>query len=129
MDTVLADFGLSKSLRAAGGAGLTQRSTTGGEIAFLAPEQILDARAVGFQTDLYSLAASLYYALTGAWHFDAPMEGALVWKAVLEATPVALRTRRPDVPARLAETIDRALSREPAQRFRDAGHMKAVLGG
>ena len=128
VDVALADFGLSKSYRVAGGSGLTRRANADGEVAFLAPEQILDSRTVGPRADLYSLAACMFHALAGTWHLDAPMSGPSVWGAILEARPVPLRTLRPEVPARLAEAIDRALARVPDARWRDAATMRAVLG-
>ena len=47
-------------------------------------------------------------------------------RALLEAPP--LRALRPEVPAALAEVIDRALTTDPAARFAGASELLAALG-
>jgi serine/threonine-protein kinase len=39
---------------------------------------------------------------------------------LVTAAPVPINERKPDVPAKLAEVIHKALSREPADRYPDA---------
>lgn len=63
----LADLGLVKN--PADNQGLTQANTRLGTILFAAPEQFDDAKNVDPRSDIYSLAATLYLALTGEFPF------------------------------------------------------------
>jgi serine/threonine protein kinase len=65
----LADLGLAKSLE--GTLDLTRTNTFFGTPNFMAPEQFVDAKRADAQSDLYSLAASLYMILTGKLPFEA----------------------------------------------------------
>jgi serine/threonine protein kinase len=64
----LTDLGLSKDLDA--GAELTRTRTTLGTAVFMAPEQFDDAKRADVRCDVYGLAATLYYILTGAMPFQ-----------------------------------------------------------
>jgi len=101
------DFGLARVLGTAGPGG-------GGTPAFMAPEQWLggeeDAR-----TDVFSASAVLFQALTGELPFAVTRERS----AVLDPGPPP-EPRRPGVPRQLAALIRGALSREPADRPRNA---------
>src|SRR5262249_55566159 len=60
----LTDLGLVKDL--ASGADLTQPGAWLGTVAYMAPEQFGNARHVDLTCDVYGLAATLYFTLTGA---------------------------------------------------------------
>lgn len=60
---MLADLGLIKDL--AIDTGLTRSRTMLGTVAYMAPEQFEDAKHADARCDIYGLAASLYFALTG----------------------------------------------------------------
>jgi serine/threonine protein kinase/anti-anti-sigma regulatory factor len=83
---------------------------------FMAPEQISPGIGeIGPRSDVYSLAATLYYLLTGR----APFEGKGVMKiltAVLRDDPAPLRSLNPRVPEAVATVCHLALSREPNDR-------------
>lgn len=135
-ETVVIDWGLAKgvdepdevSLPAPGavkpvsaarsGPALTAAGAVMGTPAYMPPEQALgdpvDARA-----DVYSLGALLYHALSG----HAPYEGGspmAVLMAVLTRPPVPLSRRAPEAPADLVAIIEKAMAREPADRYPDA---------
>jgi serine/threonine protein kinase len=63
----LGDFGLVKNLNTE--ENLTQSRQAMGTVDYGAPEQFEDAKSVDKRCDLYSLAASLYSALTGKFPF------------------------------------------------------------
>jgi serine/threonine-protein kinase len=46
---------------------------------------------------------------------------------ILKQPPVAIQRRRPGLPDGLARVIHRALARDPAKRFADAGEMRLAL--
>ena len=72
-------------------------------------------------SDLYSAGATLYGLLTRDYVYDFPKRVELRILKILEEDPVPIRTRRPDLPASLAEMIDRSLAREPKGPFPGCG--------
>ena len=116
----LSDYGLAKNLQEAGGSTTTTGHLAGSPF-FIAPEQLLDLKRVGTSADIYGGAATLYSLLTGTTALPVPDDRAgvaTVCAAVLDATRVPLRARRPDVPAPLADWLDAMLLRDPVHRGR-----------
>ena len=64
------DFGLVKDLEHRGGVGLTQADVVAGTPLYLSPEAITAPETVSARSDLYSLGAVGYFALTGTHVFD-----------------------------------------------------------
>ena len=93
-------------------------STTGsglyGTAAYISPERAAGQAATP-AADVYSLGAVLYELLTGRPPFlgDSPV---LVVRAHLHEQPRPVRELAPWVPARLADTCEAALAKDPAQR-------------
>src|SRR5262249_57592890 len=110
----LADFGLARAYQASWLSGLTLAGAAGGTPLFMAPEQVLDFRAVKPPADQYSAAARLYTLLMGE-----PVRGRAgslqeLFKRILQEDPVPIRSRRPDLPAALAAAVHPAPARPPA---------------
>jgi hypothetical protein len=118
----ITDFGLA---RAVDDTFLTQHGTLAGTPRYMAPEQArgerLDRRA-----DLFSLGGVLYALCTGRPAFDGDSTPAVI-RNVCEATPAPVRELNPDVPAWLAEIIDRLLEKDPAARFQSASELADLL--
>jgi hypothetical protein len=117
------DFGLSKSLLAE--AHLTRTGLFLGTPLFASPEQVR-GEAVGPQSDLYSLAATLYCLLTG----KAPFEGgdAAVTLARIAADPApSIRTLRPELSPALDRVVLRGLERDRQKRWQDLEAFKQAL--
>jgi eukaryotic-like serine/threonine-protein kinase len=112
-DAKVTDFGIARSLDVE--RGVTQTGTVLGTSNYLSPEQA-EGRPVTPATDIYSLGVVLYELLTG----DVPFRGdnlvVVAMKHVTESPP-SLLASRPDVPPRLAHAVDRALAKDPADRF------------
>jgi hypothetical protein len=106
------DFGIARSLDV---EGVTQTGTVLGTSHYIAPEQA-SGQPVDAHTDVYSLGAVLYELLTGAPPFDGESFVAVALKHVHEPPPPVLE-RRPDCPVRLAAAVERALEKDPADRF------------
>jgi eukaryotic-like serine/threonine-protein kinase len=103
-------------------------STTGSgmyaTVAYVSPERVAGEPATP-ASDLYSLGAVLYELLCGRPPFLGPP--ALVARAHLQDQPVPVRQLAPWVPARLAETCEAALAKDPARRPSSAASMAVRL--
>lgn len=116
--TKLADFGLARAYETSQLSGLTMQGELGGTPAFMPPEQITHFRDVKPAADQYSAAASLYNLLTGKYIYDFPRGRAHEALLMISTEdPVAIRSRRADIPEGLAVAIHKALSREAKSRF------------
>jgi serine/threonine protein kinase len=116
----LLDFGIVKSLHAVSKK-LTASQSVLGTFQYMAPEQArgedIDASA-----DLYSLGATLYFALTGMRpNQSVGLDASTFAFATTKARPIA--ELRPDLPPAVAETIDRALEKDRHARFASASSM------
>jgi serine/threonine-protein kinase len=112
----VADFGLAR-VQGDGSANLTQIGVTMGTPLYMSPEQI-EGRPLDARSDIYSLGVTAYHMLAGEPPFtgDTPLAVA-VQHLNQPATPLA--SRRPDVPARLAQIVERMIAKKPADRFSD----------
>jgi serine/threonine protein kinase len=124
----LADFGLAKSFQQAGLSGMTATGMVAGTFQFMPREQLTSYRRARPTTDVWSMAATLYYLLTGEYarDFDAHSDPLAV---ILRGGTVPLRQRDPSVPVDLAALIDRALDDEPSRRFPTARDLVTALRG
>jgi serine/threonine-protein kinase len=107
------DFGIARSLDV--DTGMTQTGTVLGTSNYIAPEQA-SGGSVDQQTDVYSLGVVLYELLSGDVPFPGESFLAVAMKHVNDPPPNLLDVRR-DVPLRVAAAVDRALEKDPAQRF------------
>ena len=123
----ISDFGLAKSYRGIGLSGLTFSGEMRGTIPFMPPEQMLDFKAVLPSGDLYAMAATLYYLITGTFIYDQVDEGGDLLRKLLEEQPVPIQQRRPEVPDGLADVLERCLARDPNDRYPTASAMRQAL--
>jgi serine/threonine protein kinase len=117
----LADFGIAKTA----GTAFTRTGVVVGSMPYMSPERLASKPATAAD-DLYALGVVGYEALTGRRPFPQEDMGALV-RAILHDSPPPLAALRPDVPPGFATTIERAMTRDPAQRFDQANAMRAAL--
>jgi serine/threonine-protein kinase len=122
----LGDFGLARSIENAGLGGLTRSGEVSDALGYTAPEQLLDSRSAGAPADLYGAAATLYFFLTGRPPHDFSSRRD-PYTVILEEDVTPLHERVPDIPARLAAVVHRALARDPDQRFPSATDMRNAL--
>ncbi len=117
------DFGLAKLLDedAANAEGihhteLTEIGVPYGTATYAAPEQARGDR-VDKRADIFSTGVLLYEMLTGIWPFQG-RTSVDVRHAVLHAQPRPVAEMRNDaVPPRLQQILDRALQKEPRDRY------------
>lgn len=120
----LTDFGIAKELRDAQ-AGLTATGTVMGTPRYLAPEQVGGEPAVP-ASDVYAMGVVLYEMLAGAPPFDG--DNAIAVALAHQRDPVPpLHRRRRDLDAGLVAVVERALAKDPADRYVDAGAMRSAL--
>jgi predicted Ser/Thr protein kinase len=119
---VLMDFGVAKIQDAH-----THLTGTGavGTIDYMAPEQIREAGSVDSRADIYAMGLVLYEILTGQRPFQG--NAAQVMFAHLQQPAPDPRKTNPDIPGRVADTILRALSKRPDDRYPSAQAMTLAL--
>jgi len=116
------DFGIARSLDI---DSVTQTGTVLGTSNYIAPEQA-SGQPVDAHSDVYSLSVVLYELLTGELPFPGENFVTVAMKHVNEPPPNLLDVRK-DVPLRLAAAVDRALEKDPEQRFRTMDAFAAEL--
>jgi serine/threonine protein kinase len=116
------DFGIA---RAAEGTKLTRTGLFVGTPSYMAPE-IWEGQSASSQSDVYALGVMLYEMLLGQAPFDAATPAATMRRHLTE-TPPRLVVVRLDTPLWLADIAERALAKDPAQRYSDAGALLAAL--
>lgn len=109
----LTDFGVARSLTP-GGRSLTRTGQGLGTMAYMAPEQVWDAKRVDPRADLYGLGATLYHMLAGRPPFDPRSVEDL--ERTLAAPPPPLAAARPDCPPAVADLVHGLLQKDPFDR-------------
>jgi serine/threonine-protein kinase len=119
MHAKVLDFGVSKMI---GGASrrLTRTGAVVGTVAYMAPEQMIDAKRVDGRADLWSAGLVLYEALAKTHPFGSASAGAKVVTAILHDPVPPLSTVRPDIPPALEQVVMRMLEKSPDRRFATA---------
>ena len=113
---LVADFGIALAVQEAGGARMTQTGLSLGTPQYMAPEQAMGERIIDARADIYALGAVTYEMLAGEPPFTGPTSQAIVARMMVER-PRPLSTVRERVSPQLAEAIETALSKLPADRF------------
>lgn len=108
------DFGLAVNVS-------NDPGTVRGTAHFMSPEHAMGERADA-RSDVYALTCVLFAMLTGRPPFLAA-DSAGVVRAHCDQSPPRLRELVPSAPVWLETLIDCGLSKNPAVRYRDAGHM------
>jgi hypothetical protein len=124
----LADFGLAKSFQQAGLSGMTATGAVAGTFFFMPREQLTNFRQVRPASDVWSMAATLYYLLTAEYVRDFGSQPDPL-AVILRGGVVPLRDRDPFLPDDLAGVIDRALQDDPERRYPSAQEFEAALRG
>jgi serine/threonine-protein kinase len=123
----LTDFGIAR---------LTDSSKTKtgmvlGTPSYMSPEQLAGKKIEG-RSDLFSLAVSLYQMLSGKLPFEGESMAQLMFKIANEA-PTDILSVNPNVAPALVAFLDKALSKNPDERYQTgeefAGALRASMSG
>jgi branched-chain amino acid transport system substrate-binding protein len=126
-EPVLGDFGIAKLLETEDGVTLTATGVGIGTPEYIAPEQgmglQIDARA-----DIYALGVVFYELITGQKPFTADTPMQVVFKHVHEPLPDP-RLLVPGLPQAVVAVLNKAMAKDPGNRYSDAGQLVAALEG
>lgn len=121
------DFGIARAISA---GGFTQTGVVMGSVQYFSPEQA-KGQPVGPQSDLYALGCVLYEMLTGEVPFTGESPIAIALKHIQEK-PVSVKKLRPGLPPGAVRVIEKALAKDPEERYPSAWSMiidlRAALG-
>jgi len=127
----LADLGLAREIDA-GAVSVTQTGTVLGTPNYMSPEQARGDKDIDGRSDIYSLGATLYHMVAG----QPPYQGGSLYDVVAKhmSAPVPdAHEVNPSVSTSAAAIIRKAMAKNPAQRYPDAGAMlkdvEQVLAG
>jgi serine/threonine-protein kinase len=115
------DFGLAKL----SSSDMTRAGVIMGTPNYMSPEQVRGEKADS-RSDVFSLGAVFYELLANRKPFDAETLHAILFQ-VMQNEPDPIWQLVPDIPPALAQAIDRAMAKDPAQRYRDAGEFREAL--
>jgi serine/threonine protein kinase len=116
------DFGIARVL---GTEHVTHAGYMMGTPAYMAPEQVLGADVDG-RADLYAVGVVFFRLLSRELPFTAETAIAMVQKQIGDM-PTPIGTFRPDLPLWCGQVIERALAKQPAERYQSAEEFKAAL--
>jgi eukaryotic-like serine/threonine-protein kinase len=119
---LVTDFGIALGRQDAG----TGDGEVIGTARYMSPEQAW-GEPVDARSDLYSLGATFFFALTGRPPFQGANVPAILAQQASQPAPL-LQAVRPDVPGKLAAVIDRCLQKAPADRFQTGEELARVTG-
>ncbi len=122
------DFGLAKLFHPDGREAqkLTQTGMLVGSVQYLSPEQSKGLRA-DHRSDIYAIGCILYECLTGAPPFSADNAIGIIHKHAHEAPEPASSRMKEKLPAGLDEVLQKALAKEPGDRYQSMNDLKNDL--
>ena len=120
---LIADFGIAL---VTAGQGSDSESEVFGSARYMSPEQV-SGEAVDGRSDLYSLGASAFFAVSGRAPFEAANVPALLAKHLTQPPP-SIVALVPDIPPRLAFSIDRCLEKSPENRYKSGDELAKAIG-
>ncbi len=96
-----------------------------GTVAYMSPEQAA-GRQLDQRTDIFSLGLVLYEALTGRRAFPGQTPVDVLHAIINDEPPPAFKIS-PQLPIEVADILDKALAKEPGERYQHAGDFELDL--
>lgn len=121
---MVTDFGIA---RVVSRSTLSQQGEIVGTLQYMSPEQADPSAPLDGRSDIYALGVTAFYALTGRLPFQSENAAALLAMHLTEPAP-PIASVRPELPAKVAEAVDRCLAKGPDARFPSAEALADALG-
>ena len=129
---MLTDFGVARAFTSGNDSdadsAVTRTGFVVGSPRYMSPEQAVGERELDGRSDIYSLGLVAYELFAGSAPFTGSSPMAVLTQQLTE-TPPPLAQRRPDLPLVITSAIDRALSKQPAQRWPTAEEFARAIEG
>lgn len=122
---VLLDFGIARAIAVSEGERVTRSGFTVGTSHYMSPEQAA-GEPIDHRADLYALGCVLFETLAGEPPFRHEMESHVL--ILHQKAPVPdIREIRPQIPKHVAKVIEKALAKNPGDRWQSAREFRAAL--
>jgi eukaryotic-like serine/threonine-protein kinase len=131
----LLDFGLAKPAiepasgvtltNAAASSPVTEQGTIVGTFQYMSPEQV-EGKEIDGRSDIFSLGAVLYEALTGQRAFEGKSQLSVA-SAILEKEPTPISSIKPLTPHNFDHIVRRCLAKDPDDRWQSARDLALEL--
>jgi tetratricopeptide (TPR) repeat protein len=115
------DFGLARTA----GSDMTSTGTVMGTPHYMSPEQVRGQKADA-RSDVFALGCIFYELLGGKKPFDAESMHGVLFKVMQEEPPPLLELD-PQLPHVLVHVVERAMAKDPAERYQNGGELLAAL--
>jgi serine/threonine-protein kinase len=129
-DNIMLERGSGRAIVMDFGIAAAVSDVAGGEVLgtaqYISPEQA-NGDPVDGRSDLYSLGAVAFLALTGRLPFEAADAASLLAMHITRPAPPVLAVA-PGLPRKLAQAVDRCLAKQPGDRFPDGEALAETVG-
>jgi eukaryotic-like serine/threonine-protein kinase len=115
------DFGLARF----SGSEMTSTGMVMGTPHYMSPEQVKGQKA-DTRSDVFALGCVFYELLSGRKPFDAESMHGVLFK-IMQEDPVPLREAAPGTPEPVTHVVEKALAKNPADRFANASELLVAL--
>lgn len=120
---LLTDFGIAKTPFA---TAYTATIARVGSVLYMSPEQAAGAPTLTRASDIYSLAVTVYYALSGKHPFEST-DPIVVARQHIDLQPVHVCDMNPSIPRSVGDVVMQALNKQPHLRPPSAGRFARLL--
>jgi pSer/pThr/pTyr-binding forkhead associated (FHA) protein len=122
----ISDFGLAKNFQQAGLSGLSITGNYAGTPLFMPREQLINFKHLKPVSDVWSIAATFYFMLTGAFPYPfTPKRDAI--DVILNEAVVPIAKRQASLESKLCAALDISLSNKPSTRPQDGKELLAMF--
>jgi serine/threonine protein kinase len=105
---------------------LTKAGVAMGSLDYMSPEQVKGLPQIDARSDIYSLGAVFYHALTGKPPFQSQSQFDVMMAHVNKA-PAPPSASKSDIPPEIDAMVMKALAKEPAERFQTAAEFAQTI--
>jgi len=123
---IVADFGIARAVQVAGGEKLTGTGLAIGTPAYMSPEQAMGLEEVDARSDVYALGCVVYEMVVGRTPYEGTTPQALLAKHAAATVP-GLRMSDPGIPVFVERAVEKALAKNPEDRFQSASTFAEAL--